>query len=146
MALFIVALASIYFLGGSLFSAARMTLLFYPLMRLVFHVTDRNQLYYWLTVVRYAAHYMEYFVLFLVLTWLVRLRPLTALILCLILAVADEGHQYFLPDRTCSPRDIAWDSAGALTAYFLTIIAQATLAKLHHSGGTASEPAREAPA
>jgi VanZ family protein len=146
MVLFVAALAVIYFLGTSLFSAARMGRLFYPMMKSVFHVSEPHQLFHYLTVVRLTAHYLEYFLLFLLLAWLVGLRPLTALILCLILAGADEGHQYFLPDRTCSPRDLGFDTAGALTAFILTITARRILATPRPDAKLASEPAKQASA
>jgi VanZ family protein len=114
--------ALVYWLGTSLFSAARMEPLVYPLFRSVFHVSDAGQLFYYLSVVRWTAHFLEYFVLFMLLVWVMGLRPLTALILCVLLAVADEGHQYFLPDRTCSSWDVKLDAAGAFTAFVLTAI------------------------
>lgn len=113
--------AVIYLLGTSLFSAARMKPLFYPYFRSLFHISAPDQLFYYLSIVRWTAHYVEYFVLLLFLVWLVGLRPITALLLCLLLALADEGHQYFLPDRSFGVLDLELDAAGAATAFVLTI-------------------------
>jgi VanZ family protein len=114
--------ALVYWLGTSWFSAARMEPLFYPYFRSLLHAQTPRELFYYLSLVRWTAHFMEYFVLFLLLAQLVGLRPLTALIVCTVLALADEGHQYFLPDRTCSLLDIKFDVAGAFTAFVLTLI------------------------
>jgi len=123
LCLLAIVLAVVYWLGTALFSAARMEPLFYPVFRFVLHVNEPEQLFYYLSLVRWTAHYFEYFFLFVLFTWLVGLRPLTALVLCVALAGADEGHQYFLPERSCSLRDINLDTAGAATAFVVTIIA-----------------------
>jgi len=80
-----------------------------------------TQLLVYDSFIRWSAHYLEYFVLLLFLVWALPLRPLTALIIAVTLAAADEGHQYFLPDRTCSLFDIEVDAAGAATAFILMI-------------------------
>ncbi len=124
LGLFGAIVAIVYWLGTSLFSAARMEPLFYPLFRSWLHVTGDDQLFYYLSLVRWTAHFFQYFGLFLLLFWVLGLRPLTALILCVLLAVADEGHQYFLPDRSCSLLDIKLDAAGAATAFVLVVAAR----------------------
>jgi VanZ family protein len=124
LCLFVAAIAVVYWLGTSLFSAARMKPLFYPLFSSLFHTNAEGPLFHYLSIVRWTAHYLEYFTLFLLLVWLLGLRPLTALVLCVVLAAADEGHQYFLPDRTCSLRDLSFDAVGAATAFVLTIAAR----------------------
>jgi VanZ family protein len=71
---------------------------------------------------RWSAHYLEFFLLFLILAvWPLQIRPLPALLLCVLLAAADEGHQYFVPDRSCSLFDFELDSAGVLTAFVLAV-------------------------
>lgn len=119
LCLFAAVVAMVYFLGTSLFSAARMKPLFYPWFRSLFGASTEGQLLYYLSLVRWTGHYFQYFVLFLLLVWVLGLRPLTALIVCLVLSAADEGHQYFLPDRTCSLMDLKLDAAGAATAFIL---------------------------
>jgi VanZ family protein len=132
--------ALVYWLGTSWFSAKRMEPLFYPYFRSLLHAQTPVELFHYLSIVRWTAHFMEYFVLFLLLAWLVGLRPLTALILCTVLALADEGHQYFLPDRTCSPLDIKLDVAGAFTAFVLTLIVR----RLRRTAAQPAKPVAEA--
>jgi len=136
--------AVIYLLGTSLFSAARMKPLFYPYFRSLFHISAEGQLFYYLSIVRWTAHYVEYFVLLLFLVWLVGLRPITALLLCLLLALADEGHQYFLPDRSFTLLDLEIDAAGAATAFVLTIATRRLRATAHPE--TKALPDRTGPA
>ncbi len=119
LCLFTALMAMVYWLGTSLFSAARMEPLVYPLFRSLLHANRPDQLFYYLSLVRWSAHFGEYFVLFMLLVWVLGMRPLTALILCVLLGAADEGHQYFLPDRTCSLTDLKFDAAGAATAFIL---------------------------
>ena len=47
-------------------------------------------------------------------------RPYLALMLCVVYALTDEGHQVFVPGRTASLYDVALDSTGALFSHFLT--------------------------
>jgi len=91
-----------------------------PLLLAIFR-GDSGKLFLYDSYIRWTAHYLEYFVVFLFLVWALRLRPLTALVIAVALAVADEGHQYFIPDRTCSVFDIKVDAAGAATAFILTV-------------------------
>jgi VanZ family protein len=123
LAILLALLTLIYALGTSLFSAARMKPLFYPYFRSLLHVSGEERLFYYLSIVRWTAHSLEYFGLFFLLFWIIGLRPLTALIVSLLLAAADEGHQYFLPDRTCSLIDLKFDALGAAVAFFLSLAA-----------------------
>lgn len=45
-----------------------------------------------------------------------------SLLLCMIYAITDECHQYFVPGRSCELRDILIDSSGALLGIFITYI------------------------
>jgi VanZ family protein len=72
-------------------------------------------------LVRKCAHFTEYGILF----WLLvrgpmAQRPYLALMLCVVYALTDEGHQVFVPGRTASLYDVALDSSGALFSHFLT--------------------------
>jgi len=72
------------------------------------------------TLVRKAAHFTEYGVLF----WLLvrgpmRRRPLIAMAICVAYALTDEGHQIFVAGRTASMYDVALDSSGAMFSGFL---------------------------
>ena len=98
-----------------------MRLLIDPVLGAIVRGDSGTQLLFFDNFIRWTAHYLEYFVVFLFLVWALRSRPLTALVIAVALAVADEGHQYFLPDRTCSLFDIKVDAAGAATAFILTV-------------------------
>lgn len=47
-------------------------------------------------------------------------RIVYSLLLCMIYAITDECHQYFVPGRSCELRDILIDSSGALLGIFIT--------------------------
>jgi VanZ family protein len=116
------ALALIYFLGTSPFSNRNSAALIRWTMEHLFHRNPNGQIFFLNNCLRWGAHYLEYFVLFLMLAvWPLRLRPLTALIITVAVGAADEGHQYFIPDRRCSLVDFEIDSFGAATAFFLTL-------------------------
>ncbi len=71
-------------------------------------------------LVRKAAHFTNYAILFwLLVSGPLRARPYTALALCMLYALLDEGHQIFVPNRTPSLYDVALDSTGALFSRFL---------------------------
>jgi len=72
-------------------------------------------------LVRKAAHFTEYGILFwLLIRGPMAHRPYLALMLCVVYALTDEGHQVFVPGRTASLYDVALDSSGALFSHFLT--------------------------
>jgi VanZ family protein len=74
---------------------------------------------------RKATHFSEYFLLTGLWWWALsgRIGAKRALVPALAIAVAyamtDEWHQTFVHGRTGTPRDVAIDSAGALTATWL---------------------------
>jgi VanZ family protein len=144
LCLFVAVLALMYWLGTSLFSAARMQPLLYPFFRSRFHVSTAGQLFYYLSIVRWTAHYLQYFGLLVFLVWMLGLRPLTALLLCLLIALADEGHQYFLRDRSFSLFDLKLDAAGAATASILTVVTRRLRAAPHRE--SQALPERTGPA
>lgn len=73
------------------------------------------------TAVAKTAHFVEYFVLYLLAR---RALPtdVRALLFCLVYAVSDEWHQSFTPGRNPSPLDVLIDGIGALTAARLRVI------------------------
>lgn len=96
-------------------------------------------------VVRKTAHFTEYFVLGLLLYMAVsvnfgsildmldadlrlgrilRLRYFLPVVIVFGYAGTDELHQYFVPDRCCSFRDVLIDTAGGLSAILIIIIAR----------------------
>lgn len=73
-------------------------------------------------MVRKAAHFTEYLVLsaacfYALSSW--KIRPLWLYgglaLFCILYAVSDEIHQYFVPGRSCQLQDIIIDSSGAVT-------------------------------
>jgi VanZ family protein len=118
-------IAGIYFLGTSLFSNRRSAALVQGTFNALHYGSSRDQITVFNNRLRWSAHYAEFFVLFVLLTvWPLRIRPLSAVILCVLLGAADEGHQYFIPGRSCSPFDLKLDSAGAVTAFILVLAAR----------------------
>lgn len=72
------------------------------------------------TLVRKAAHFTEYGVLFwLLIRGPMKGRPMVAMAICVAYALTDEGHQIFVAGRTASMFDVALDSSGAMFSGFL---------------------------
>ncbi len=77
--------------------------------------------------IRKLAHFTLYFVLGLFSSlFFVTLKKYTiyikssiSFLFCVLYAASDEIHQYFVPNRACSFRDILIDSAGALLSVAL---------------------------
>jgi len=71
-------------------------------------------------LIRKAAHFIEYGILFwLLIRGPMKHRPLTAMLICVAYALTDEGHQLFVAGRTASMYDVALDSTGAMFSGFL---------------------------
>jgi len=71
-------------------------------------------------LIRKAAHFTEYGILFwLLIRGPMKGRPLLAMALCVAYALTDEGHQLFVVGRTASIYDVALDSTGAMFGGFL---------------------------
>lgn len=73
-------------------------------------------------VVRKVAHFTEYMILsiacfYALSSWQIKsLRLYAGLALfCILYAVSDEIHQYFVPGRSCQLQDVLIDSSGAVT-------------------------------
>lgn len=92
-------------------------------------------------VVRKAAHFSEYFILCVLacLTMKIyeakkqKIKSLVIFLFCLLYAVSDEIHQYFVPGRACRLFDVFVDAIGILTALVLMLIITHYL-KRHKSG------------
>ncbi len=91
----------------------------------VFKITEKVSF-----IVRKAAHFSVYFCLglFSVLGFLtlnrihLALRPLLGVLFCVLYAVSDEIHQYFVPGRSCEFRDVCIDSSGVLLATIIVAV------------------------
>lgn len=90
-------------------------------------------------IVRKAAHFSEYFILG-VLAFLVaisvnkyncKIRMVLSMAFCMLYAISDEIHQYFVPGRACRIGDVCIDTVGSIVAIFLMVI----LYKLIHRSG-----------
>lgn len=113
--------ALIFTLSTSAFSAANTARIIDPILRWLLPAITAASVEVCHTLIRKAAHFTEYGVLF----WLLvrgpmAQRPYLALMLCVVYALTDEGHQAFVPGRTASLYDVALDSTGALFSHFLT--------------------------
>lgn len=82
-------------------------------------------------VVRELAHFTEYFILGLTCCLALsgfpirmRIRNIGLSIFCVLYAVSDEIHQYFVPGRCPQLQDILVDSMGAITAIFIWWLCQ----------------------
>lgn len=80
--------------------------------------------------VRKAAHFTVYFILGIISSVLfvtvsrfpLFLRAVFSLAVCILYAVSDEIHQYFVPGRSCRAFDVLIDSAGAFLAILILFI------------------------
>ncbi len=111
----------IFTLSTSAFSAANTIRVLNPMLRWMIPGITAASVDVCHMLVRKAAHFTEYGILF----WLLvrgpmAQRPWLALMLCVVYALTDEGHQVFVPGRTASLYDVALDSTGALFSHFLT--------------------------
>lgn len=78
-------------------------------------------------VVRKLAHFLEYFVLGILAfcstlsysKYQHKTKVIYAILLCVLYAVSDEIHQYFVPGRACRALDVGIDAAGSIIAISL---------------------------
>ena len=83
-------------------------------------IVDRYQLF-----VRKGAHFFIYFVLaFLVMNslyiWDVKTKTLVISgVICILYAISDELHQYFIAERSGNIIDVMWDSSASLISSYL---------------------------
>jgi VanZ family protein len=110
----------LFILSTTFFSAANTGKIIVPILRIFFPAAGAAMIGTIHGMVRKAAHFTNYGILF----WLLIRGPMTgrpyaALGFCVIYALLDEGHQIFVPGRTASLYDVAIDSSGALFSRFL---------------------------
>ena len=102
--------------------AARLFSIIYPSFR---DMSDLEKLTFLETVmlpIRKLAHFTLYFVLGFLSSLLfvtikkygIYIKGIISWGFCVLYAVSDEIHQYFVPDRACAFRDVLIDSSGAL--------------------------------
>ena len=79
-------------------------------------------------IARKSAHFIAYMILGIILILLllqfnnINKKPQIALLLCVVYAISDEFHQFFVPGRACQARDVAIDSLGSLTGIVLVLL------------------------
>jgi len=112
--------ALIFCLSTSAFSASHTATIIDPILRWMFPGISGAALDVGHMLVRKSAHFAEYGVLFwLLIRGPMAERPYLAVMLCVVYALTDEGHQVFVPGRSASLYDAALDSSGALFSHFL---------------------------
>jgi len=110
----------IFCLSTSAFSATNTGKIIDPILRFMFPGISAAAIDVGHMLVRKSAHFSEYGVLFwLLIRGPMAERPYLALMLCVVYALSDEGHQVFVPGRSASLYDVALDSSGALFSHFL---------------------------
>lgn len=110
----------LFVLSTTVFSAANTSKIIEPILRFIFPGASAATIAMEHGLVRKAAHFTNYGILFwLLIRGPMAGRPYAALGFCVFYALLDEGHQIFVPGRTASLYDVAIDSSGALFSRFL---------------------------
>ena len=85
-------------------------------------------------LLRKTAHFIEFFALGVLLCLLFTrflhsemIAGLLSFVAAVLYAVADECHQYFIPGRSASLKDILLDGAGAFCGILLTLLIRITI-------------------
>jgi VanZ family protein len=121
--LLIVWIALIFSFSTDSFSSSKTSTIIVPVLKFLFPFLSAQQLEVGHIVCRKAGHLSEYFVLG-VLAWralrvdsrdVARVWLLSAA-LVLVVALADEFHQSFVPSRTSSLMDVGYDFIGGIAA------------------------------
>lgn len=112
-------IALMFTFSTSLFTAANTAKIIDPILQWLIPGATATTIAVGHVMVRKAAHFTEYCVLF----WLLIRGPLAghpyvAFAVCVGYAMLDETHQIFVPGRTPSPYDVALDSTGAMFGGF----------------------------
>lgn len=89
--------------------------------------------------VRKLAHFTLYFVLGFLSSMLfitlknygIYIKGIISWVFCVIYAISDEIHQYFVPNRTCAIRDMVIDSSGALLSVAVFVTMVCTVKRFH---------------
>lgn len=80
------------------------------------------------TIVRKTAHFLEYLILGLLTYFSLstlqsyKYKKITCMIFCVIYAISDEIHQYFVPGRACRIKDVIIDATGVAASLILMSI------------------------
>lgn len=89
-------------------------------------------------IVRKGAHFSIYLVLGVIVISLLKEYRLInrkliiySMIFCILYAISDEVHQYFVPGRSCEIRDILIDTSGSLVGISLYLFTKKIRRRLH---------------
>ena len=109
-------------LGTSIFSIARTSAIFDPLLGRISPGLGPHGLYNLQVLIRRSAHFAEYAILFVFLNLgPLRGRPVIALAVTIGCGALDETRQLFTPGRSGTVADVAIDASGATTALLLAM-------------------------
>jgi VanZ family protein len=109
-------------LGASIFSIARTSTIFDPLLERISPGLGQQGLYNLQVFIRRSAHFTEYAILFVFLNLgPLRGRPAIALIVAIGCGSLDETRQLFTPGRSGTVSDVALDASGATTMLVLAM-------------------------
>lgn len=93
------------------------------IVKFIANILNINNLELLSLIIRKLAHYMEYFILgILVINMLKDYHLkyyLISIIICIIYGVGDEIHQLFVPGRSCQFLDILIDTLGSITGIYI---------------------------
>jgi VanZ family protein len=125
--------ALISLLSTDSFSSEHTSLIIEPLLRWLYPAISAEALDFAHHMVRKSAHFIEYFIFFMLLYHGFRASrrdshpwhwqwALFAWLIAAVYSVLDEVHQIFVPSRGPSPWDSLLDSTGALVALFVLFL------------------------
>jgi VanZ family protein len=98
-----------------------------PLLRLFGPNASDDAIAHWHDLARWSTHFVEYGMLALILIWRpLRGRPLLVLLLCLAVALFDEGLQALDPARSGDFFDVSLDFGGAVAVIAVGLPSWAT--------------------
>ena len=75
-------------------------------------------------IIRKLAHFTEYFILGLLtynMIYSYNKKAYISIIICILYAISDEIHQYFVPGRSCQIMDMTIDTLGSLLGIYLLL-------------------------
>jgi len=75
-------------------------------------------------IIRKSAHFTEYFILGLLVQNMIdnyNKKTFLSIIICILYAISDEIHQYFVPGRSCQIMDMTIDTLGSLLGIYLLL-------------------------
>ena len=118
-------MAFIYWMSTDTFSSENTSLFIEPAIRLLLPTATPEQVNLYHAIIRKAAHVFEYFILGCLLFRAFRADsskswswqwPLLAVVVLALWAGSDEFHQWFVPSRGASIKDVGIDVAGGVLA------------------------------